>query len=54
MFLETAVNNDAALKLYHKLGYRILRTLPGYYHAMASMPFSWAKSYSQHARIALL
>ena len=33
MFLETAVDNDAALKLYHKMGYRILRTLPGYYHA---------------------
>jgi [ribosomal protein S18]-alanine N-acetyltransferase len=33
MFLETAVNNEPALKLYHKLGYRILRTLPGYYHA---------------------
>jgi len=33
IYLETAVDNDAALKLYHKLGYRILRTLPGYYHA---------------------
>jgi len=33
MFLETAVDNEAALKLYHKHGYRILRTLPGYYHA---------------------
>jgi [ribosomal protein S18]-alanine N-acetyltransferase len=33
IYLETAVNNEAALKLYHKLGYRILRTLPSYYHA---------------------
>ena len=33
MYLETAVDNEAALRLYHKLGYRILRTLPGYYHA---------------------
>ena len=31
--LETAVDNQPALKLYHKLGYRIVRTLPGYYHA---------------------
>jgi [ribosomal protein S18]-alanine N-acetyltransferase len=33
VYLETAVDNDAALKLYHKLEYRILRTLPGYYPA---------------------
>ena len=33
IYLETAVNNEPALKLYHKQGYRILRTLPGYYHA---------------------
>ena len=33
IYLETAVNNEPALKLYHKMGYRILRTLPGYYHA---------------------
>ena len=33
VYLETAVNNEAALKLYHKQGYRILRTLPAYYHA---------------------
>ncbi len=30
-YLETAVDNDAALRLYHKLGYQIVRTLPGYY-----------------------
>ncbi len=33
IYLETAVDNEAALKLYHKMGYRILRTLPAYYHA---------------------
>jgi len=31
VYLETAVNNEAALQLYHKLGYTILRTLPEYY-----------------------
>ncbi len=31
VLLETAVNNEPALKLYQKLGYQILRTLPEYY-----------------------
>jgi ribosomal protein S18 acetylase RimI-like enzyme len=31
VYLETAVNNEAALRLYHKLGYEVLRTLPEYY-----------------------
>jgi ribosomal protein S18 acetylase RimI-like enzyme len=31
VYLETAVDNDAALRLYHKLGYQIVRTLPDYY-----------------------
>ncbi len=31
IYLETAVNNGPALRLYRKLGYQILRTLPGYY-----------------------
>jgi len=31
VYLETAVNNQPALRLYRKLGYRILRTLPDYY-----------------------
>ena len=31
VYLETAVNNEAALQLYHKLGYTIVRTLPEYY-----------------------
>jgi len=36
VFLETAVNNDAALGLYGRLGYLIVRTLPLYYptHAL--------------------
>ena len=36
VYLETAVNNEQALLLYHKLGYEILRTLPLYYptHAL--------------------
>ncbi len=33
VYLETAVNNGPALRLYRKLGYQILRTLPGYYAA---------------------
>ncbi|HZD33234.1 MAG TPA: N-acetyltransferase [Candidatus Angelobacter sp.] len=35
VFLETAVNNQAALSLYSKLGYQILRTLPLYYSTHA-------------------
>jgi ribosomal-protein-alanine N-acetyltransferase len=31
IYLETAVDNEAALRLYHKLGYQVLRTLPEYY-----------------------
>ena len=36
VYLETAVNNEPALLLYHKLGYEILRTMPLYYptHAL--------------------
>lgn len=36
VFLETAVNNEPALRLYKKLGYETLRTLPLYYptHAL--------------------
>jgi [ribosomal protein S18]-alanine N-acetyltransferase len=30
-YLETAVNNEPALRLYRKLGYEVLCTLPGYY-----------------------
>ena len=31
IYLETAVDNEPALRLYQKLGYQVLRTLPDYY-----------------------
>ena len=36
VYLETAVNNEPAIRLYSKLGYEILRKLPLYYptHAL--------------------
>jgi len=43
VYLETAVNNDPALKLYIKHGYHILRTLPGYYHASGLDAFLMGK-----------
>ena len=35
VYLETAVNNEPAIRLYSKLGYQILRTLPLYYSTHA-------------------
>jgi [ribosomal protein S18]-alanine N-acetyltransferase len=43
IFLETAVDNDAALRLYHKLGYTILRTLPEYYASHSLDAFQMGK-----------
>jgi [ribosomal protein S18]-alanine N-acetyltransferase len=43
VYLETAVNNEAALGLYHKLGYQIARTLPGYYSSHSLDAFLMAK-----------
>lgn len=43
VYLETAVDNEPAIKLYHKHGYRILRTLPGYYHASGLDAFLMGK-----------
>jgi len=43
VYLETAVNNEAALRLYHKLGYEIVRTLPQYYSSHSLDAFQMAK-----------
>ena len=43
IYLETAVDNEPALKLYHKHGYHVLRTLPGYYHATGLDAFLMGK-----------
>jgi [ribosomal protein S18]-alanine N-acetyltransferase len=43
VFLETAVNNDAALRLYGKLGYQVLRTLPDYYSSHSLDAFQMGK-----------
>jgi ribosomal protein S18 acetylase RimI-like enzyme len=32
VFLETAVDNVAAIAFYKRLGYAVLETLPRYYH----------------------
>lgn len=44
VFLETAVDNEAALRLYGKLGYQVLRTLPGYYASHSLDAFQMGKS----------
>ncbi len=44
--LETAVDNAPALSLYRKLGYRIVRTLPAYYHAHRLDAYLMAKRLS--------
>ena len=43
VYLETAVNNEPALRLYHKLGYEIVRTLPEYYSSQSLDAFQMAK-----------
>ncbi|MDR3749678.1 MAG: N-acetyltransferase [Acidobacteriota bacterium] len=43
VFLETAVNNAPALRMYHKLGYEILRTLPEYYSSESLDAFQMGK-----------
>ncbi|MFB3916542.1 MAG: GNAT family N-acetyltransferase [Terriglobales bacterium] len=32
VFLETAVNNQAAIEFYKRLGYYVIKTIPRYYH----------------------
>ncbi len=44
MYLETAVNNEPALRLYRKHGYQILRTLPDYYASHSLDAFLMGKS----------
>lgn len=44
IYLETAVDNEPAIKMYHKMGYAILRTLPGYYHAHGLDAFLMGKA----------
>lgn len=43
VYLETAVNNEPALRLYRKIGYRILRTLPEYYSSHSLDAFQMGK-----------
>jgi len=43
VYLETAVNNEPALRLYTKLGYQTLRTLPGYYTSHSLDAFQMGK-----------
>jgi len=43
VYLETAVNNEPALRLYQKLGYEILRTIPEYYSSHALDAFRMGK-----------
>jgi ribosomal protein S18 acetylase RimI-like enzyme len=43
VYLETAVNNEPAQRLYHKLGYQIVRTLPGYYSSQSLDAYQMTK-----------
>jgi [ribosomal protein S18]-alanine N-acetyltransferase len=43
VYLETAVNNDAALRLYRKLGYEVVSILPEYYASHALDAFAMRK-----------
>jgi ribosomal-protein-alanine N-acetyltransferase len=43
LYLETAVDNEPALRLYRKLGYEILRTLPEYYASHSLDAFQMSK-----------
>lgn len=43
VYLETAVDNEPAQRLYHKLGYRVVRTLPDYYASHALDAFQMVK-----------
>jgi len=43
VYLETAVNNDAALRLYRKLGYEVVNVLPAYYASHSLDAFAMRK-----------
>ena len=43
VYLETAVDNEPALRLYRKLGYEIIRTLPEYYSSHRLDAFQMGK-----------
>ena len=43
VYLETAVNNEPAVRLYGKLGYQILRTIPDYYASHSLDAFQMRK-----------
>jgi len=43
VYLETAVDNEPALRLYRKLGYQILQTIPEYYSSHSLDAFQMGK-----------
>lgn len=43
VYLEVAVNNEPGIRLYRKLGYEILRTIPDYYSSHSLDAFQMGK-----------